>query len=201
RGSHALKFGTYVFRLQFNPSESPNARGSLTFTPRYTSSVAGAADGSAFADFLLGYPSSAQAGIGPGGSEYGRSLWTHFYAQDDWKVKPALTLNYGIRYEINSQMVDTQNRLSNIEMSRFVVASDNQGKINPLGAALLPLIPIPVVTSKEAGYDRSLQPPNYHHIAPRIGLAWGVTDRTVVRAGWGLFFNQAAYNIQTALAE
>jgi hypothetical protein len=73
RGSHALKFGTYIFRLQFNPSESPNARGSFTFTPRYTSSVAGLGDGNAFADFLLGYPSSAQAGIGPGGREYGRS--------------------------------------------------------------------------------------------------------------------------------
>ena len=104
RGSHALKFGTYIFRLQFNPSESPNARGSFTFSPRYTSSAAGLGDGNAFADFLLGYPSSAQAGTGPGGREYGRSLWTHFYAQDDWKVNRALVLNYGVRYEINGQI-------------------------------------------------------------------------------------------------
>lgn len=69
RGAHSMKFGTYVFRLQFNPSESPNARGSFTFTPRYTSSAAGLGDGNAFADFLLGFPSSAQAGTGPGGSE------------------------------------------------------------------------------------------------------------------------------------
>jgi hypothetical protein len=124
RGSHSMKFGAYVFRLQFNPSESPSARGSFTFTPRYTSSAAGLGDGNAFADFLVGYPSSAQAGIGPGGSEYGRSLWTHFYAQDDWRLNPALTLNYGIRYEINSPITDTQNRLSNIELNRFVVASD-----------------------------------------------------------------------------
>jgi hypothetical protein len=201
RGSHNLKFGTYIFRLQFNPSESPNARGSFTFTPRYTSSTAGAADGSAFADFLLGYPSSAQAGVGPGGSEYGRSLWTHFYAQDDWRIHPALTLNYGLRYEINGQVADTQNRLSNIELNRFVVASDANGHINPLANALLPLIPVPLVTSKDAGYDRSLLLPNYHHIAPRIGFAWSVADKTAVRAGWGLFFNQAAYNIQTALTE
>ena len=46
-----------------------------------------------------------------------------------------------------------------------------------------------------------MQLPNYHHIAPRVGLAWAVSDKTVVRAGWGLFFNQAAYNIQTALTE
>jgi hypothetical protein len=200
-GAHSLKFGMYVFRLQFNPSESPNARGSFTFTPRYTSSTAGGADGNAFADFLLGYPSSAQAGVGSGGSEYGLSLWTHFYAQDDWRVNRALTLNYGLRYEINGQMTDTQNRLSNIELNRFVVASDGTGRINPLGNGPLPLIPVPVVTSKEARYDRSLLLPNYHHIAPRVGLAWSINEKTVVRAGWGLFFNQATYSIQTALTE
>ena len=57
------------------------------------------------------------------------------------------------------------------------------------------------MTSKAAGYHRSLQLPNYHHIAPRIGLAWTLSDKTVLRAGWGLFFNQAAYNIQTVLSE
>src|SRR5207247_7752865 len=67
RGSHSMKLGAYVFRLQFNPSESPNARGSFIFTPRYTSSSAGLGDGNAFADFLLGYPTSAAACVGPGG--------------------------------------------------------------------------------------------------------------------------------------
>jgi Carboxypeptidase regulatory-like domain/TonB dependent receptor len=201
RGAHTPKFGAYIFRLQFDPSESPTARGSFTFSPRYSSSAAGLGDGSAFADFLLGYPTSAQAGVGPGGREYGRSLWMHFYAQDDWRIRPSLTINYGVRYEINSQITDTQNRLSDIELNRFVVASDSQGRINPLAGALLAQIPVPVVTSMDAGYARSLQAPNYHHIAPRVGLAWSLSPKTVIRAGWGLFFNQAAYNIQTALTE
>jgi len=201
RGRHSMKFGGYIFRLQFNPSESPNARGSFTFTPRYTSSAAGLGDGNAFADFLFGYPSSAQAGIGPGGTEYGRSLWTHFYAQDEWRIARNLTLNYGLRYEINGQMTDSQNRLSAIEVNRFVIASDGSGQINPAANSLLGLIPVPYVTSQAAGYDRSLQLPNYHHIAPRAGLAWALSDKLVIRAGWGLFFNQAAYNIQTALTE
>lgn len=201
KGSHSWKFGAYIFRLQFNPSESPNARGTFIFTPRYTASaVTQGQAGSAFADFLLGYPTSAQAGIGPGGSEYGRSTWTHFYAQDDWRVTRSLTVNYGLRYEINGKITDTQNRLSNIEVNRVVIASDDEGNINPSANQLLPLIPVPWVTSKEAGYHRSLQKPSYRHIAPRAGLAWALGDKTVVRAGWGLFFNQAAYNIQTALA-
>jgi len=201
RGPHSLKFGAYIFRLQFNPSESPNARGSFTFTPRYTSSAAGLGNGNAFADFLLGYPSSAAAGTGPGGSEYGRATWAHFYAQDDWRLTPTLTLNYGLRYEINGQITDTQNRLSNIELNRFVVASDASGRINPLADSLLPLIPVPVVTSRDANYQQSLQSPSYSRIAPRLGVAWAVSNKTVIRAGWGLFYNQAAYNIQTALAE
>src|SRR6266568_2158990 len=100
-GAHSLKFGTYIYRLRFNPLSSPNARGSLNFTPRYTSSAPGLADGNAFADFLLGYPSSAQAGIGRGETD-GRTLWTHFYAQDDWRPSGKVTLNLGLRYEINT---------------------------------------------------------------------------------------------------
>ena len=200
-GAHSLKFGTYVYRLRFNPLSSPNARGAFDFTPRFTSSAPGLADGSAFADFLLGYPSSAQVGIGRGETD-GRALWTHFYAQDDWRASSKLTLNLGVRYELNSQMVETGNRFSNPELNRFVIASDARGKIHPDANALLSLLPVPYVTSKEAGYSRSLQKPNYNRIAPRIGLAWSPEhlEQFVVRAGFGLFFNQAGYSINENLA-
>ena len=204
RGSHNMKFGVYFYRLRFNPLVSPNTRGSFTFTPRFSSSTTGLADGNAFADFLLGYPSNAQGGIGRG-EEDGRTTWMHFYGQDDWRVNQNLTVNAGVRYEVNTQMVETGNRLANIELDRFVIASDEEGNIHPDANALLKVLDdsgVPYVTSKEAGYHRSLQRPNFHRVAPRFGLAWspGGSDRTVVRAGFGLFFNQAAYGIQTGLA-
>ena len=200
-GSHSLKFGGYIYRLRFNPLSSPNTRGTFNFSPRFTSSAPGSADGNAFADFLLGYPSSAQIGIGRGETD-GRALWTHFYAQDDWRASTRLSLNLGVRYEINSQMVETGNRFSNPELNRFVIATDKSGNIHSDAAALLPLLPVPYITSKDAGYDNSLQRPNYNRIAPRIGLAWspGTSDRYVVRAGFGLFFNQAGYSINENLA-
>jgi hypothetical protein len=200
-GAHSMKFGTYIYRLRFNPMSSPNARGSFNFSPRFSSSAPGLADGNAFADFLLGYPSSAQVGIGRGETD-GRALWTHFYAQDDWRASSRLTLNLGVRYEINGQMVEARNRFSNPELNRFVIASDRSGRIHPDANALLSVIPTPYVTSKEADYHRSLQRPNYNRIAPRIGLAWspGSSDRYVVRAGFGLFFNQAGYSINENLA-
>lgn len=202
RGAHTMKFGGYFYRLRFNPLNSPNARGAFSFTPRFTSSVAGLADGNAFADFLLGYPSTAQVGIGRGEMD-GRTLWSHLFAQDDWQVKQGLTLNLGVRWEINTQMVDAANRLSNIELNRFVIVSDENGKIHPDAQALLPLIPVPYVTSEEAGYDRSLQRPTFRRIAPRIGIAWSPfgSPKTVIRTGFGLFFNQAAYSISEILAQ
>ncbi len=202
RGSHTVKFGAYYFRLQFNPTDAPNARGAFTFTPRFTSSAAGAADGNAFADFLLGAPSTAQSGIGLG-QEHGRSSWIHSYIQDDWRMRKDLTVNVGLRYEFNGHITDTGNRLSNVQQDRIVIASDDQGKINPDAQALLPLIPVPWITSKDAGYHRSLLRPGLVRLAPRFGLAWnpGGSDKTVVRAGFGLFFNQWAYSVQTAMMQ
>jgi hypothetical protein len=158
KGEHSLKFGTYVYRLRFNPMSSPNARGAFSFTPRFTSSTAGAADGNAFADFLLGYPSSAQVGIGRGETD-GRALWTHFYAQDDWRASSSLTLNLGVRYEINGHLGETGNRFSNPELNRFVIASDDAGRIHPDANALLADIPVAYITSKDAGYSPTLQRP------------------------------------------
>lgn len=198
RGAHTVKFGGYLFRLQFRPQDSPNARGNFTFTPRYTSSAAGLADGNAFADFLLGYPSAAQAGIGRG-SEDGRTTWVHAYIQDDWRARSNLTFNIGLRYEFNGHITDVKNRLSNLQQDRLVIASDGEGRIAPEAQELLPLIPVPWVTSKQAGYHRSLLRPGLVRLAPRFGLAWTVRPNTVIRAGFGLFFNQWAYSVQTAL--
>jgi Carboxypeptidase regulatory-like domain len=189
RGAHTMKFGGYFYRLHFNPRDSPNARGAFSFTPRFTSSAPGMADGNAFADFLLGYPSGAQAGIGRGEE------------RDDWRATRNLAVSAGVRYEFNGHITETGNRLSNLQEGRLVIASDARGAIHPDAAELLPLIPVPWITSREAGYHRSLLRPGYVRLAPRFGLAWspGGSTKTVVRAGFGLFFNQWAYSVQTAL--
>ena len=106
RGNHHFKFGAYLFHLDFNPVLPTNARGNFTFNGQWS--------GNAFADFMLGYPSVSQVGIGRA-DEHGRSTWLHLYAQDDWKVKSNLTFNYGLRYEINSMMTDVDNRLASVD--------------------------------------------------------------------------------------
>ncbi len=196
RGAHRIKFGGYFFHLQFRPEQPDNARGAFTYTGQFT--------GNAFADFLLGYPTTAVSGIGRG-DENGRTNWFHVFAQDDWRMRSNLTVNVGLRYEYNQHMQAVDNRLSSVDFEtpggRYVIASDDSGTINPDAAALLPLIPLPYVTSSQAGWDRGLLSPSKVRLAPRTGFALSFDrDRAVVRGGYGIFLNQWAYSVQTAFA-
>ena len=198
RGDHRLKFGAYLFHLKFRPLNADTARGAFTYTGQWT--------GNALADLLLGFPTSARSGIG-GGDEDARTTWLHLYAQDDWRARDNLTVNYGLRYELNSHMKDVDNRLSSIDLSvpggRYVIASDDAGNISPDAEALLPLIPIPWVTSSEIGWERSLLRPSKKRFAPRVGfaLSLGETHPAVIRGGYGIFLNQWAYSVQTAFTQ
>ena len=196
RGAHRLKVGAYYFHLQFRPEQPDNARGAFSYTGQFT--------GNAFADFLLGYPTSAVAGIGRG-EENARTNWLHLYAQDDWRLRSNLTLNLGLRYEYNQHLRDVRNRLSSVDYQtpggRFVVASDADGNIDPDASALLSLMPVPYVTSASAGWERGLLSPGKVRLAPRTGFALTFDDgRAVVRGGYGIFLNQWAYSVQTAFA-
>ncbi len=196
RGSHRLKLGAYYFHLQLRPEQPDNARGAFTYTGQFT--------GNAFADFLLGYPTSATSGIGRG-DEDGRTNWLHLYVQDDWQARGNLTFNAGLRYEFNQHMYDAQNRLSSVDLSapggRFVIASDEANAIHPSAASLLRLIPIPHVTSAQAGWGPGLLDPSAVRLAPRLGFALSLNDsRAVLRGGYGIFLNQWAYSVQTAFA-
>lgn len=196
RGRHRVRFGGYYFRLQLRPEQPDNARGAFTYTGQFT--------GNAFADFLLGYPTSAVSGIGRGDEE-GRTNWLHLYAQDDWQLRPNLTFNLGLRYEYNQHMYEVNNRLSSVDLSvpggRFVIASDENGNLNADAAALLPLIPVPYTTSAAAGWGRGLLDPSALRLAPRFGVALSLDDaNAVVRGGYGVFLNQWAYSVQTAFA-
>jgi Carboxypeptidase regulatory-like domain/TonB dependent receptor len=196
RGEHKVKFGAYYFHLRLRPEQPDNARGAFTYTGQFT--------GNAFADFLLGYPTSATSGIGRG-DEDGRTNWLHLYAQDDWRMRDNLTVNAGLRYEYNQHMYDVNNRLSSIDLSvpggRFVVASDENGSISPGAQALLSLVPISYVTSADAGWGRGLLDPSAVRLAPRTGFALSFDDsKAVIRGGYGIFLNQWAYSVQAAFA-
>ena len=166
----------------------------------------GLGDGNAFADFLLGDPTTAQVGLGRAAMD-ANANWGHFYIQDSWQVARSLKLDVGLRYEYNQNMTDANNQMAAIDPSvpggRFVIASDGSGMISPAANALLPLLPIPYVTSAAAGWNNSLLTSRPLRLAPRGGFAWTLPghSNTVLRGGFGIYPNQAAYSIVTAFAQ
>jgi Carboxypeptidase regulatory-like domain len=191
-GSHTVQFGVYFFHLDFEPIDANNARGLFQFTNKYT--------GNALGDFLLGAPTQGQVGVGGRGALLGRTNWVHTYIQDGWQILPSLKLDIGLRYEYNQNVRDANNNMSIVNTlvpgGEFVIASNSENQISPAALPLLSAIPIPYITSTEAGWDRSLLASRPLRFAPRIGLAWTLPDqKTVIRSGFGIYTNQAAYSV------
>lgn len=195
-GAHTLQFGAYFFHLAFNPSYPNDARGIYTFSGQYT--------GNPLADFLLGYPSQAQVGIGEG-AENAHTNWSHLYIQDGWQATRHLRLDLGLRYEFNQNLVAQSNQTSDIDLNApggpaFVVAGST-ANLSSAASALAALSPIPVVAASSVDWNNSLLTPKSLRLSPRVGLAWAATSKTVVRAGFGIYTNQAAYSVLQNLAE
>jgi hypothetical protein len=196
RGAHTLQFGAYFFHLAFNPSFPNDARGVYTFSGAYT--------GNPLADFLLGVPAQAQAGIGEG-AENATTNWAHFYVEDGWQARRNLKIELGLRYEFNQNLTAGSNQTSDINFlagggAQFVVAG-SVANLPPPAAALAALSSIPVVSSNSIGWNGSLLTPKSIRLSPRVGLAWSATPKTVFRAGFGIYTNQAAYSVLQNLAE
>ena len=120
-----------------------------------------------------------------------------FYLQDDWKVSRSLTLNLGLRYEIWSRMVEEQNRLVAFDLvtQKFVFAGNQ--------VPTLPGTPPGAVTAESLGLPRNMvMGTDRNDFAPRLGFAWRVSgsNRTVLRGGYGMFYNWVTQNVTQAMA-
>ena len=200
--SQEFTFGGYFFHLAFHPSYPNNARGTYTFNGAYT--------GNALADFLFGYPSQGQVGIGDG-AENAHTNWAQFYFQDNWQLTPGLKADVGLRYEYNANLGANTNQTSDIDLStgtaRFVVAGNpmaltgNAATLASFAVAQTPSLAI--VSSSEANWNQSLLTTRPVRLSPRIGVVWQIPrlKEAVLRAGFGVFTNQAAYSVLQNLAE
>jgi hypothetical protein len=199
-GRHNLKFGAEFRRLNYLDNITFNLGdeyGDYEFFGNFTSgagtpnAVPTNADVHGLADFLLGYVSDAQqAQNGPNGKPYGY----HYggYAQDEWRVLPNFTVNYGLRYEINTPFDDQTNQLGNFDRKypggRLVVqGQEGLALINPLWKIAVGNTPF--VTNSAVGLPRTLRYTYKENIQPRLGLAWKPShdENTVVRASAGIY--------------
>jgi hypothetical protein len=179
-GSHAFKFGTDIRSEEFTIFQPAAPRGTLDFGPGFTDNpTVPFSGGSGLASFLVG--------LSDGGSinnlhniDYHHQVYA-FYAQDDWKVTPNLTLNLGLRYELFTTIKERNNELGTFDLSTgaLIVPKGVTAELTPQLAAIVPV---------QATGTSGLISPDTNNFAPRIGLAYKVTPKFIVRAGYGIFY-------------
>lgn len=172
-GQHSLKFGGEARRAQVNSSAYRALRGSLTFNGTRNGIIAptvpGNASIAALADFLLGLP--AVASISSANPTRGfRTTAFSGYAQDEWRAGHRLTLNLGLRYEIDTPLTEVNGQLSNLIPGRgnFVVGSPELPRLHRIDT---------------------------NNFAPRAGFAYRLTEdgRTTIRGGAGIFYDNGTF--------
>jgi trimeric autotransporter adhesin len=182
RGRNNWRFGGDYRRILQSFRSAKNAEGSFVFTGFATSQFFGGFanpdTGYDLADFLLGLPQ--QTSLQSGTSSYNfRANSFDVYAQDDFRFRPNLSFNLGMRYEYNGPYTEAQNQIANLDVGA-----------NFVGAAPV----LPGSTGQFQGpYPVSLVRPDRNNFAPRLGIAWRPAKQTVVRAGYGINYNLAQY--------
>ena len=132
--------------------------------------------GQGFASFLLGVPDNGGA-TGVNAQLATQKNYIGWYVQDDWKVAPRLTINAGIRYEIQTPLTERHNKQQYFDFTA----------INPFGAGTGISTPGELVFNG-GGNRRGLYNTSYSNFGPRLGASYRVTDKIVVRSGYGIFF-------------
>ncbi len=167
-GRHATKFGAQILRYQQNTYYAGNsgALGQFYYSGQYT---AGAnSPGYGFADFVLNQAAVASLG-GVSGDNGQRQYRNAYYAQDDWRVRPNLTVNLGLRYAHDQPVYEVNNKEASVNLS----------DMNDISASGIEF-------AGKDGNSRALYNPYYLEFMPRVGFAWQVSPRFVLRGGYGI---------------
>lgn len=182
---HTLRAGGEVRYRYISTFNSPTPRGDFTFTGLLTSQLTSKGNpvkgtGYDLADFLLGLPQTTSLQFGVL-SDYLRDRWYVGYVQDDWRIHPRFSVNYGVRYEYVTPLFEENNHLVNLLLnpSMTAVSVVIPGATTPFGGSPLP---------------DALIRPDTNNWAPRFGLAWRpLNSGPVIRAGYGIFYNGSIY--------
>jgi hypothetical protein len=201
-GNHSAKFGADIRYQKFDQTLYYNVNGSINFGP------GGANDtGDSYANYLLGLPNSYSQGSAQ--QELVRSTSIYLYAQDSWKIKSNLTLNYGLRWEMNTPLTDIGKKVQTYRPGQVsTIYPCQMAAGNPLITPSTPdcnsagVTPVGLVFPGDKGVPNGLTNTYFKAFAPRLGINWspaadsgvlraitGGPNKMTVSAGWGLFYN------------
>jgi len=183
RGSHTMKFGGYYARNTINTINLGSISGAFTFSNNMTAGFNGAnintGQGHSFASFMLGAVSSASTTLTDMTGSRIRQM--ALFAQDDWRVTSKLTLSYGIRWDYTQPPYEVNNKMSSFEPELA----------NPKAGGL------PGALAFSKTYGKSLIDTWKKGFRPRLGLAYQMGDKTVLRASGGLYYATPSLSINT----
>jgi hypothetical protein len=202
KSSHNMKFGTeYRYYIEdasrFSSAAAPQINFSNAWTRGPLDNSAAAPFGQDFASFLLGLPTGGTMSRPAAYRE--KSSVLSFFAHDDWRVRNNLTLNLGVRWEIEAPLTESQDR--------FVSGFDFDTPL-PIAATVManyarnPIPEVPVsqfavrggLLYPDTGGPHNAWERNLANVMPRAGFAWLVTPKTSVRGGYGLFYDMLGVN-------
>jgi len=182
-GKHNITIGGELRKQQYNVLSQQNPRGAFEFT--------GSASGSDLGDFLIGVPDTSSIAFG-NADKYFRQTAYSLYFTDDWRVRPGLTINAGMRWDYSTPMTELKGRLANLDTaSGFTAVAPVLGS-DPVGAV------------NGQHYPSSLIWPDKTMFQPRIGISWRPVPAStvVIRAGYGIYPNTSVYqNIVLQMAQ
>lgn len=197
-GKHVFKFGGVLEPIHYNEIGQQQI-GSFSFTGEFTGNpaIGPSSIGSSIGDFLLGLDQTVTTAVQPATAALRSFYWSGFFS-DSFRVTPRLTLEYGLRYEYIQPFKDITDDSSNIwgltsktTGNPILVQSSTQCSSNsncpPYAGTLTRLQGITVVRDGRMG--TALQYPDRNNFAPRVGLAYNMDPKTVIRAGFGTYYD------------
>jgi hypothetical protein len=180
RGRHAAKFGAELRFEQFTIFEPASPRGGMSFGNDFTDNPAApGSGGEAIATFLLGVPDGGNI-TSVNNIIYNRQIYA-VYGLDDFKITPRLTLNLGLRYELFTTIKEANNLAATFDfnsLSLIVPSGTNTPLTSTLGSELN------ILRNGSPG----LINPDLNNFAPRVGFAYQLNDKLVLRSGYGIFY-------------
>ena len=197
-GGHTLRYGAGYRIYQLNQFDLSNSSGNLaadsTYTNGPTNTAAAAPIGQGMASFLYGVLSpSSNFPISPTNLAISDKYWS-FYLQDDWKLSPKLTVSAGLRYEMPTPLTERFNRSVAdfnatgkspiVDQVMLNYAQNPISQVSPSQFHVLGGLTFPGV----GGTSRDLWNPYRKQFMPRFGLAYSITPKTVIRTGYGIYY-------------
>ncbi len=198
-GSHSFKAGADYRILGVDSLSYGQSAGTYAFTGRFTGSNANnpnALSQNAVADLLLGYPASGSLTLASPYNEYVR--YYGVFVQDDWRVNEKLTVNYGVRLEHETGLAERNNNLI-VDFDRNVVSPLNVTiPADPVAGTPARQVMGGLVFAGQNGASDHVGSPPKIKPSPRLGMAYSLNSRTVVRAGYGIFWAPWQSGVQSA---